>query len=92
MFNTLGFKHVQNDNSIYIYLKRDVKIIVLVFINDIILVSKDNFAIAFTVQDLYQNFQSHYVNELLKYFGMDDCNPIKLFLPSETDLFSFNNL
>jgi len=37
VFNILGFKHVQSDNSIYIYSKRDVKIIILVFINNIIL-------------------------------------------------------
>ena len=41
MFNILGFKHVQSDNSIYIYSKRDVKIIILVFINNIILEMND---------------------------------------------------
>ena len=31
--------------------------------------------------------QSYYINELLKHFGMDDCNPVKTPLYSETDLF-----
>jgi len=46
------FEHVQSDNSIYIYLKGDIKIIILVFIDNITSISKDDSAITFTVQDL----------------------------------------
>jgi len=41
------FKHVQSNNSIYIYSKEDIKIIILVFINNITFISKDDFAITF---------------------------------------------
>ena len=30
--------------------------------------------------------QSHYINELIKYFEIDNCNPTKTPLPPETDL------
>ena len=43
------FDYVQSDNSIYIYSKGDIKIIILVFINNITFISKDDFAITFTV-------------------------------------------
>ena len=43
------FEHVQSDNSIYIYSKEDIKIIILVFVNNITFISKDDFAITFTV-------------------------------------------
>jgi len=52
MLDTLEFQHVQSDNSIYIYSKRNVKIIALVFINNITLVSKDNSIMTSTVQGL----------------------------------------
>ena len=32
VLNILGFKYVQSDNSIYIYSKRDVKIIILMIL------------------------------------------------------------
>ncbi len=50
MLDTLGFWHAQSDNFIYIYSKRDVKIIAPVFVDDITLVSKDNSVMTFTVQ------------------------------------------
>ena len=50
MLDTLGFQH--SNNSIYIYFKRDFKIIAPVFIDDIILVSKDNSVMIFIVQEL----------------------------------------
>jgi len=96
-----------------IYSKIDIKIIVLVFINDITLVSKHNFAMTFIDQDLQQYFklhdlgltffllfqikqdletyiillsQSHYINKLLKHFGIDDYNLVKISLFLEIDL------
>jgi len=59
VFNALGFKCVQSDNFIYIYSKIDIKIIVLVFIDNITLVLKYNFTMAFTDQDLQQYFKLH---------------------------------
>ncbi|KAJ3551307.1 hypothetical protein NP233_g13104 [Leucocoprinus birnbaumii] len=101
----LGFERVQSDNSIFIYSKGDVKIIVPVFIDDITLVSKNDAAMDRTVKDLQKHFklrdlgdtsfllsvqvkqdldahtislsQTHYIDELLKRFGMNDCNPVR---------------
>jgi len=44
-------------NSIYIYSKRDIKIIALVFIDNITLILKDNSVIISTVQELQQYFK-----------------------------------
>ena len=52
VFDSLQFKRVQSDNSIYIYSKGEVKVIVPVFINDITLVSKSNAVIASTIAEL----------------------------------------
>ena len=49
MFDTLSFQYIQNNNSTYIYSKRDVKIIVPVFIDNITLVLKDNSTMTFIV-------------------------------------------
>jgi len=53
--DTLGFQ--RSNNSIYIYFKRDFKIIAPVFIDDIILVSKDDSVMTSIVQELQQHFK-----------------------------------
>lgn len=55
MLDTLGFQC--SNNSIYIYFKRDFKIIAPVFIDDIILVSKDDSVMTSIVQELQQHFK-----------------------------------
>jgi len=57
VLDILGFQCVQSDNFIYIYSKRDVKIIVPVFIDNITLVLKDNSTITSIVQELQQHFE-----------------------------------
>jgi len=112
----MGFKRILSDNSIYIYSRNQVKLIVLIFIDDITLVSKDDAAIDSTVQELSKHFklrdlgtttfllsvqvkqdleahtislsQSHYVDELLKRFNMEEYNPVKTSLSSGSDLSS----
>jgi len=112
----MGFKCILSDNSIYIYSRNQVKLIVLIFIDDITLVSKDDAAIDSTVQELSKHFklrdlgtttfllsvqvkqdleahtislsQSHYVDELLKRFNMEEYNPVKTSLSSGSDLSS----
>ena len=115
VLDSLGFKRVLSDASIYIYSKDKVKLIVPIFIDDITLVSKDDAAMDSTVQELSKHFklrdlgattfllsvqvkqdlkahtislsQSHYVDELLKRFKMEDCNPVKTPLSPGSDLF-----
>jgi len=116
VLDSMGFKHVLSDNSIYIYSRNQVKLIVPIFIDDITLVSKDDAAMDSTVQELSKHFklcdlgtttfllsvqvkqdleahtislsQSHYVDELLKRFNMEECNPVKTPLSPSSDLSS----
>ena len=53
----MGFKHVLSDNSIYIYSRNQVKLIVPIFIDNITLVSKDDAAMDSTVQELSKHFK-----------------------------------
>ena len=52
----MGFKRVLSDNSIYIYSRNQVKLIVPIFIDDITLVSKDDAAMDSTVQELSKHY------------------------------------
>ena len=52
MLDILGFQCIQSNNSIYIYFKRDVKIIILIFIDNITLMLKDNSVMISTIQEL----------------------------------------
>ena len=104
VLDSLGFKYVLSDASIYIYSKGEVKLIVPIFINDITLVSKDDTAMDSTIQKLSKHFklwdldtttfllsvqvsQSYYIDELLKCFNIEDCNPVKTSLSPGSDLF-----
>jgi len=57
VLDSMGFKRVLSDNSIYIYSKNQVKLIVPIFIDDITLVSKDDAAMDSTVQELSKHFK-----------------------------------
>jgi len=57
VLDSLGFKYVLSDASIYIYSKGEVKLIVPIFINDITLVSKDDTAMDSTIQKLSKHFK-----------------------------------
>ena len=116
VLDSMGFKRTLSDNSIYIYSRNQVKLIVPIFIDNITLVSKDDAAMDSTVQELSKHFklrdlgattfllsvqvkqdleahtislsQSHYVDELLKRFNMEECNPVKTPLSPGSDLSS----
>ena len=116
VLDSMGFKCVLSDNSIYIYSRNQVKLIVPIFIDDITLVPKDDAAMDSTVQELSKHFklrdlgattfflsvqvkqdleaqtvslsQSHYVDELLKRFNMEECNPVKTPLSPGSNLSS----
>ena len=53
----IGYTRLRSDNSIYIYSKGDIKVIVPVFIDDITLVSKSNSAMASAVSELSRHFK-----------------------------------
>ena len=57
VLDSLDFKRIQSDNSIYIYSKGEVKLIVPIFIDDITLVSKNDTAMDSTVQELSKYFK-----------------------------------
>ena len=59
MLDILGFQCIQSDNFIYIYCKRNVKIITSVFLDDITLMSKDESTKISIVQELQQHFKLH---------------------------------
>ena len=56
VLDSMGFKRVLSDNSIYIYSRNQVKLIVPIFIDDITLVSKDDAAMDSTVQELSKHY------------------------------------
>jgi hypothetical protein len=111
---TRSFTCLQADSSIYIYTKGNIKIIVLVFIDNITFVSKNDTAVDATIQELKMHFklcdlgsmslllsvqvqqdldahsisltQSHYMDELLQCFSIDDANSVKMPLTPGSEL------
>jgi hypothetical protein len=53
----IGYSMLRSDNSIYIYSKGDINVIVPVFIDDITLVSKSKSAMASAVSELSKHFK-----------------------------------
>jgi len=53
----MGFTRLESDCSIYIYVKRDVRIIVLIYIDDITFASKSKSAIDATVAEFFKHFK-----------------------------------
>ena len=53
----IGYSRLRSDNSIYIYSKGDIKVLVPVFIDDITLVSKSDAAMALAVSELSKHFK-----------------------------------
>src|SRR3954454_21563106 len=54
---SLGFNRLNSDRSIYIYVKGDVRIIMPIFVDDIILDSSSQSAINSTIKDLAAHFK-----------------------------------
>ena len=57
ILSQLGFTKVESDNSLWIYSKDSVRIILPVFVDDMTLVSKDKAAIDSTIDDLEKHFK-----------------------------------
>ena len=57
VLDSMGFKRVLSDNSIYIYSRNQVKLIVPIFIDNITLVSKNDAVMDSTVQELSKHFK-----------------------------------
>jgi hypothetical protein len=55
----MGFKRLQSDHGIYVYLKDDVRIIVPVHVDDITFASKSLSAIQSCIQELSRHFELH---------------------------------
>jgi len=53
----MGFIRLESDRSIYIYVKGDVKIIVLIYIDNITFASKSKSAIDATVAEFSKHFK-----------------------------------
>ena len=53
----LGFKKVESDNSLWVYRKDSVCIIIPVFVDDLTLVSKDKAAINSVIEHLEKHFK-----------------------------------
>ena len=67
----MGFKRLESDRSIYIFLRGEVRIIIPVFINDITFASSDSAQI------------DSAVNELSSYFKLRDLGPTSFLLGIE---------
>jgi hypothetical protein len=57
VLEAIGYSRLRSDNSIYIYSKGDIKVIVPVFIDGITLVSKSESAMASAVTELSKHFK-----------------------------------
>ncbi len=57
VLSSMGFKRVQSDHGLYIYLKDDVRILMPVFVDDITLACKDGAKIDSIVQELSNHFK-----------------------------------
>jgi len=53
----IGYSRLRSDNSIYIYCKGDIKVIVPVYIDDITLVSKSDTAVSAAISELSCHFK-----------------------------------
>src|SRR6202012_1370137 len=57
VLSTMGFKKVQSDNSLWIYIKDGVRIIIPVFVDDMTLVSKSKSGIDSVISQLESHFK-----------------------------------
>jgi hypothetical protein len=67
----MGFKHVQCDQGLYIYLRGDMQILMPVFVDDITLACKDGFQIDSVIQELSSHFKPHNLGPTTQCLGME---------------------
>jgi hypothetical protein len=71
VLTTMGFKRLESDRSVYIYIKGDVRIIVPIFIDDITLASKSKSALDHAVRELGQHFKLRDLGPTRQLLGME---------------------
>ena len=67
----MGFKRVQSDHGLYIYLRDGVRILMPVFVDDITLAGKDGAKIDFVVQELSKHFKLRDLGPTTQLLGME---------------------
>jgi hypothetical protein len=67
----MGFKHVQSDHGLYIYLRDDLRILMPVFVDDIMLACKDGAKIDSVVQELSQHFKLRDLGPTTQLLGLE---------------------
>jgi hypothetical protein len=71
VFSSMGFKRVQSDHGLYIYLRDDLRILMPVFVDDITLACKDGAKIDSVVQELFQRFQLRDLGPTTQLLGLE---------------------
>jgi hypothetical protein len=72
----MGFKRIQSDHGLYIYLRDDLRILMPVFVDDITLACKDGAKIDSVVQELSQHFKLRDLGPTTQLLGLEihrDC-------------------
>jgi hypothetical protein len=67
----MGFKRVQSDHGLYIYLRDDLRIPMPVFVDDITLACKDGAKINSVVQELSQHFKLRDLGPTTQLLGLE---------------------
>ena len=68
---SMGFKRVQSDHGLYIYLRDGVRILMPVFVDDITLAGKDGAKIDSIIQELSQHFKLRDLGPTTQLLGME---------------------
>ena len=69
--SSMGFKHVQSDHGLYIYLRDDVRLLMPVFVDDITLACKDGAKIDSVIQELSQHFKLRDLGPTTQLLGIE---------------------
>jgi hypothetical protein len=71
VLSSMGFKRVQSDHGLYIYLRDDLRILMPVFVNDITLACKDGAKIDSVIQELSQHFKLRDLGPTTQLLGLE---------------------
>jgi hypothetical protein len=69
--SSMGFNRVQSDHGLYIYLRDDVRLLMPVFVDDIMLACKDGAKIDSVVQELSQHFKLRDLGPTTQLLGIE---------------------
>ncbi len=76
VLSSMGFKRIQSDHGLYIYLRDDVRILMPVFVDDITLACKDGAKIDSIIQELSNHFKLQDLGPTTQLLGLEihrDC-------------------